>query len=137
MHRIGAAWMKWKLASQALRDKKVLPKLKGRFYRMVVRSALLYGAKYWPVKNFHVQKVHVVEMRMLRWMCGRTRKDKIKNEDIQDKVGVAFVVDKIREVKLRWFGHVKRRCADTPMMRCKWLDILSTRRGRDRPKKYW
>ncbi|KAF3683178.1 putative ubiquinol oxidase 1, mitochondrial-like [Capsicum annuum] len=32
-HRIGAGWMKWKLASGVLCDKKVPPKLKGKFYR--------------------------------------------------------------------------------------------------------
>ena len=42
--------------------------------------------------------------RWLRWMCGHTRRDKIRNEKIRDKVGMASVV--------RWFGHVKRRCVD-------------------------
>ncbi|KAF3660389.1 putative OTU domain-containing protein-like isoform X1 [Capsicum annuum] len=55
-HRIGAGWMKWKLASGVLCDKKVPPKLKGKFYRVVVRPALLYGAECWPVKNSHIQK---------------------------------------------------------------------------------
>lgn len=32
------------------------------------------------------------------------------NEDIWDKVGVASVVDKMKEGKLKWFGYVKRRC---------------------------
>lgn len=35
--------------------------------------------------------------KMLRWMCECTGKDKIRNIDIQDKVGVASVVDKIRK----------------------------------------
>ncbi|KAF3678671.1 hypothetical protein FXO38_03136 [Capsicum annuum] len=55
-HRIGAGWMKWKLTSGVLCDKKVPPKLKGKFYRVVVRPALLYGAECWPVKNSHIQK---------------------------------------------------------------------------------
>ncbi|KAG5582302.1 hypothetical protein H5410_052929, partial [Solanum commersonii] len=52
-------------------------------------------------------------------MYGHTRSDKIRNEVIREKVGVASVVDKLREARLRWFGHVKRS------------------RGRGRPKKYW
>ncbi|KAG5614520.1 hypothetical protein H5410_014344 [Solanum commersonii] len=106
-------WMKWRLASGVLCDKKIPSRLKGKFYRVVVRPALLYGAECWPVKNAHVQKMHVAEMRMLRWMCGHTRSDKIRNEVIREKVGVASVVDKARP---RWFGH---------------------RRGRGRLKKYW
>ncbi|KAL3368566.1 hypothetical protein AABB24_009429, partial [Solanum stoloniferum] len=136
-HRIGAAWMKWRLASGVLCDKKIPPKLKGKFYRVVVRPALLYGAECWPVKNSHVQKMHVAEMRMLRWMCGHTRSDKIRNEVIREKVGVASVVDKLREARLRWFGHVKRRGADAPVRRCEGLVVEGTRRGRGRPKKYW
>ncbi|KAG5581032.1 hypothetical protein H5410_051659 [Solanum commersonii] len=108
-HRIGVAWRKWRLASGVLCDKKIPHKLKGKFYRVVVRPALLYGAECWPVKNAHVQKMHVAEMRMLRWMCGNTRSDKIRNEVIWEEVGVASVVDKLREARLRWFGHVKRR----------------------------
>ncbi|KAG5606742.1 hypothetical protein H5410_028234 [Solanum commersonii] len=136
-HRIGAAWMKWRLASGVLCDKKVPPKLKGKFYRVVVRPALLYGAECWPVKNSHVQKLHVAEMRMLRWMCGHTRSDKIRNEVIREKVGVAPVVDKLREARMRWFGHVKRRSADAPVRRCEGLGVEGTRRGRGRPRKYW
>ncbi|KAG5572388.1 hypothetical protein H5410_062154 [Solanum commersonii] len=65
-HRIGVARRKWRLASGILCDKKIPPKLKGKFYRVVVRPALLYGVECWPVKNAHVQKMHVAEMRMLR-----------------------------------------------------------------------
>ncbi|KAG5606526.1 hypothetical protein H5410_028018 [Solanum commersonii] len=39
--------------------------------------------------------------------------DKIKNEDILDKMGVTSVVDKIRKVRLRWLEHVKWRSAST------------------------
>ncbi|KAG5618270.1 hypothetical protein H5410_018094, partial [Solanum commersonii] len=68
-------------------------------------------------------KMHVSEMKMLRWMCGHTRSDKIRNEVIREKVGVASVVDKLREARPKWFGHVKRQ--------------EPQRRGRGRPKKYW
>ena len=47
----------------------------------------------------------VVEMIMLRWMSG----DKISNEYIRGSVGVASIVEKMREIRLRWLGHVLRR----------------------------
>ncbi|KAG5578791.1 hypothetical protein H5410_049418 [Solanum commersonii] len=96
-HRIGVAWMKWRLASGVLCDKKIPSRLKGKFYRVVVRPALLYGAECWPVKNAHVQKMRVAEMRMLRWMCGHTRSDKIRNEVILRRWEWPLVVDKPRE----------------------------------------
>ncbi|KAF3674573.1 putative pre-mRNA-processing factor 6-like [Capsicum annuum] len=136
-HRIGAGWMKWKLASGVLCDKKVPPKLKGKFYRVVVRPALLYGAECWPVKNSDTQRMKVAEMRMLRWMCGLTRRDRARNETIREKVGVTSVECKMREARLRWFGHVKRRGMDAPVRRCERLALDGFRRGRGRPKKYW
>ncbi|XP_070013250.1 uncharacterized protein [Nicotiana sylvestris] len=120
-HRIRAVKMKWRLASSVLCDKNVPPRLKGKFYRVVARPTMLYGAKCWPVKNSHVQKMKVAEMRILRWMCGCTRRDRIKNEAIRDRVGVAPVEDKMRESRLRWFGHVKRRSIDAPVRRCERL----------------
>ncbi|XP_070036951.1 uncharacterized protein [Nicotiana tomentosiformis] len=76
-------------------------------------------------------------MRMLRWMCGCIRRDKIRNEAIRNRLGVASMEDKMRESRLRWFRHVKRRSIDAPVRRCESLDMESLRRGRGRPKKYW
>ncbi|XP_070017582.1 uncharacterized protein [Nicotiana sylvestris] len=95
MHRIGVGWIKWRLASGVLCDKNVLSKLKGKFYRAVVRPTMLYGAECWPIKNSHIQKMKVAEMKMLRWMCGHTRLDKIRNEDTRERVGVAPMDAKI------------------------------------------
>ncbi|XP_070005115.1 uncharacterized protein [Nicotiana sylvestris] len=96
-HRIWVGWIKWRLASGFLRDKKVPPRLKGKFYRVVVRSVMLYGAECWPVMNSHIQKMRVTEMMMLRWMCRHTNMGKIKNEDIWEKVGMVPVDNKMRE----------------------------------------
>ncbi|KAF3641230.1 Macro domain-containing protein [Capsicum annuum] len=118
------------LASGVLCDKKVPPKLKGKFYRVAVRSAMLYGAECWPIKNSHIQKMKVAEMRMLRWMCGLTRGDRVRNETIREKVGVTSVEDRMREVRLRWFRHVMRRGTDALVRRCERLALDGFRRGR-------
>ncbi|XP_070041028.1 uncharacterized protein [Nicotiana tomentosiformis] len=130
-------WMKWRLASVVLCDKKVPPILKDKFYRAVIRPAMLYGAGCWLVKNSHIQKMKVAEMRILRWMCGNTMMDKIMNEDIREKVGMTPMDDKMREARLRWFRHVRRRSLDALVGSCERLALVGTRRGRWRPKKYW
>ncbi|XP_070025949.1 uncharacterized protein [Nicotiana sylvestris] len=63
--------------------------------------------------------------------------DKIRNEDIREKVGVAPIEDKMWEARLRWFGHIQRRSIDAPVRRYERLDVVGTRRGRGKPKKYW
>ncbi|VFQ71742.1 unnamed protein product [Cuscuta campestris] len=88
----------------------------------------------WAVKKTHVRRLHAAEMRMLRWMCGKTRLDRISNEVIRRQVGMAPVEDKLREARLRWFGHVRRRDADAPVRRCERITVI---RGRGRPKKNW
>ncbi|KAF3628949.1 putative prolyl 4-hydroxylase 3 [Capsicum annuum] len=136
-HRIEAGWMKWRLASGILCDKKVPLKLKGKFYRVAVRPAMLYGVECWSVKTSHIQKLKVAEMRMLRWMCGLTRADRVRNEIIRKKVGVVSVEEKMREVRFRWFGHVMMRGSDAPVRRCERLALDGFKQSRGRPKKYW
>ncbi|KAH0456698.1 hypothetical protein IEQ34_014605 [Dendrobium chrysotoxum] len=77
----------------------------------------------WPLKEKHNTKLCVAEMRMLRWMSGFTLRDRIRNEHIREKVGVAPVEDKIRESRLRWFGHIKRRPSDDPVRKVEVLDL--------------
>ncbi|KAL5176375.1 LINE-1 retrotransposable element ORF2 protein [Glycine soja] len=134
-HRIQAGWMKWRKASGVLCDAKVPIKLKGKFYRTAVRPAILYGTECWAAKSQHENKVGVAEMRMLRWMCGKTRQDKIRNEAIRERVGVAPIVEKIVENRLRWFGHVERRPVDSVVRRVDQMERRQTIRGRGRPKK--
>jgi len=55
------------------------------------------------------QNMSVAKMRMLRWINGMTREDRIRNEYIGRSIGVTLIVDKMRENKLRWFGHVIRK----------------------------
>ena len=43
---------------------------------------------------------------MLKWLCGKTRNDKIKNEQFGKHLGVSSIGDKIRKTHLRWFRHV-------------------------------
>ena len=47
-----------------------------------------------------MNKMSVAKIRMLRWMCSKSRKDRIRNVNISDMVGVAPMEDKLRETRL-------------------------------------
>jgi len=77
----------------------------------------------------------VAEMKMIRWMCGYTRMDRISNGVIRDLVKVAYIKDKMRVTRLIWFGHIKRRSVNTLERKCERINIAEAKRGRGRPKK--
>ena len=60
-------------------------------------------------------------MRMLRWMCGVAKKDKIRDEHIRGATSVARASKKITEKRLKWYDHV-RRMNDEHMVR-RMLDV--------------
>ncbi|XP_054801848.1 E3 ubiquitin-protein ligase AIRP2-like isoform X2 [Prosopis cineraria] len=76
-----------------------------------------------------------VHFIMLRWLCGHTRKDKIRNEHVREKVRVTPIEEKMVENRLRWFGHVQRRPREAPVRRVEHITLSPTKRGRGRPKR--
>ena len=46
---------------------------------------------------------------MLRWMCGVTNLDTIRNKRIRGTTKVEEISKKVQERRLKWYGHVKRR----------------------------
>lgn len=64
----------------------------------MVKPVVLHEIKCWAVKNQHNKKVSVAEMRMLRWICGKTRDDRIRNENVI--VWVTPIVKKLWKIDL-------------------------------------
>ena len=75
-------------------------------------------------------------MRMLRWMCGLTRKDKIRNEHIRGTTRVAQASKKITERILNGHGHVMRRDGEH-ILRKVMRAAIPGKRKRGRPKTRW
>jgi len=60
-------------------------KMKSTMYKKYVRSALSYGAECWAIKVEDVSRIKSTEMRMLHMICGKTVRDKVRNEDICER----------------------------------------------------
>ena len=48
------------------------------------------------------------EMRMLRRIKRVTLRDKVKSVDIRKELGVTSIQEKVREMRLRWYGYMQR-----------------------------
>nr|GEW41840.1 protein transport protein SEC24-like CEF [Tanacetum cinerariifolium] len=55
---------------------------------------------------------------------------------IEDELRLVTIFNKMREGRLRWFGHVKRRPQSAPIRRVESLTVDGARR-RGRPKLRW
>ena len=108
-HRIQTGWQNWKRVSGILCDRRISLRVNGKVYKTVVRPGMMYGAETWAVKKAQEKKLDVAEMRMLRWMSGVTKLDRIRNERIRGTTKVGEISKKVQESRLKWYGHVLRR----------------------------
>ena len=73
---------------------------------------------------------------MLRWICDNTRRDRIRNDDIRERLGVAPVKKLVKHC-LRWFGHIQRRPAEAPVRSGVIRRSGNEKRGRGRSNLTW
>ncbi|VDP46451.1 unnamed protein product [Heligmosomoides polygyrus] len=50
------------------------------------------------------RRFSVKETKMLRWMAGVTRLDRVRNDSIRQRFGTTPTFEKMREARLRWYG---------------------------------
>ena len=126
--------MNWRKVSGILGDRKLSAKVKGKMYKSVVRPAMLYGMETVAVTERQMGKMEVAELKIVGWALGVTRKNKIRNEYVRGTAKIAKLGDKLRNARLRWYGHVKRKEED--YMRKRMMEVaVPGRRKRGRPRR--
>ena len=133
--RIAAGWNSWRKVSGVLCDRKVPLSLKGKLHKVVVRPAVMYSMETLAVTQRMEKKLEVAEMRMLRFGCGITRLDKVKNEEVRSKLKVGQLGVKMREGRLTWLDHVVRREKRYVGRIVMAMEVGKRKRGR--PKGRW
>ena len=93
-------------------DRRLSACAKGKVCKTVIRHAMLYNLETVLLTKKQEAELAVAELKMLRFSLGVTRIDKIKNEFIRGTAQVRQIGDKVREARLRWYGHVQRRNAE-------------------------
>ena len=126
--RVQAGKNEWRKESGVICDKRLPAIVKGKVYSLMVRPPTVYGLETVVVTKKQVEEMEVAEMKM-----GAMRKDKIRNEYIRGTFKVEQLGIKMREGRLRWYGHVMR---DQEYVGRKVMKIeLPGKRKRGRPKR--
>ena len=108
----------------------------GKVYKTVVGPAMMYVAETWAVEKAHETNLDVAEMRMLRWVSGVTKLDRIKNEIIRGTTMVGEISKKVHESRLKYV--LRREEKDIPVVGKRVMVMaLPDKRRRGRPKRRW
>jgi len=132
--RVQAGWNGWRSVTGVICDRHVPAEMKGRIYKTVVRPALMYGLETVALTKKQEAELEVAEMKMLRFALGVTKLDRIRNDLIRGTSKVSCLGVKMREARLRWFGHVLRRDCEYVGNRLLRMELPGKRR-RGRPNR--
>ena len=68
-------------------EEALLKLLEGKVYGSCVRSCMTYASETWPMNKEHQSMLKRTEMRMVRWMCGTSLKEKKTSSELRDRMG--------------------------------------------------
>jgi hypothetical protein len=69
---------------------------------------LLYGAESWTCIIKEESKIQAMETKFLRGILGKTRRDKIRNNDSKEQLKADDTGHDMERNRVKWYGHVMR-----------------------------
>lgn len=109
---------------------------KVKIYKTCIRPIMTYGIETREETNKTKSMLRVAEMKTLRTIMGKTRRDRIKNTDIREQCEVQDIVRWGRQRKRGWYAHV-RRMDERRLPRIALEGKPTGKREPGRPPKRW
>ena len=118
-------------------DRKELSKTtKLRVYNAIVKPTLLYGSETWTLQNRHMKKLQATEMRYLRKVEGVTRMDRMRSDDIRERLRQEDVLDTVLRKKKQWLKKIEEMSEERLAKRV-YMEEMPGKRPRGRLRKRW
>ena len=81
-------------------------------FLLIANPIVTYASETWVLKDTTIQKLLVVERKILRRIFGPTKENQIwrikTNEELDKLIKHKTIVNYIKAQRLSWFGHVQR-----------------------------
>ncbi|KAG5616024.1 hypothetical protein H5410_015848 [Solanum commersonii] len=104
--------------------------------RVVVRPTMLYGQVLANQELSHSEDENCRNEGVVMDVLHTLGEIRLEMKNIRDNLGVTMIEDKMKEARLRWFGHVKRRRTDALVQRCERLAVDSFRGDGGKSRRY-
>lgn len=119
-----------------IKKKEITKQTKIKIYNTIYRPVLTYGCESWTLTSNQRSKIQATEMKYLRGVVGKTRRDRVRNEQIREELGVQPIMEFIEQRQLSWWGHLQRMNNDRPVKQI-YEARLQAKRRRGRPRQTW
>lgn len=111
-------------------------KCKKTIYQTYFVPIITYGAETWVMKAREESRLQAAEMRFLRSMIGKTRRDRVRNVDVRKRIDVERLQERAERTRLKWYGHVRRMDENRLPKKYFQMNIEGTRK-QGRPRLRW
>ena len=125
-------------AAPLFRRKEVPIRSKVLIFKITAIPTLLYGSEIWSPTTDEIQRLESWQNRCLRYMLGirYSTHGHVPSYDLRRKCRLPKIETRLRQGRLRWFGHAARMSAER-LPRKMLTARLGTNRPRGRPRKNW
>jgi hypothetical protein len=135
--KIKAGWRCFGINRDLLTDKTIPMSLRQRIFDQCVLTTMTYGAETWSTTKEMEQKLRTAQRAMERKMLHLSLRDRVKHTEIRKITQVKDIIEKIKETKWRWAGHLSRTQDNRWTMRLTEWQPRTGKRRRGRQKRRW
>nr|VZI06582.1 unnamed protein product [Spirometra erinaceieuropaei] len=79
-----------------------------KMYKAVILPTLLYGAETWTVYTRQARRLNHFHLSCLRRILRLNWQDRIPDTEVLERTGILSVYSMLRQMQLRWSGHLVR-----------------------------
>ena len=111
-------------------------KTKLRVLETLVFPTALYGCEAWTINNTDAKRITSFEMKCYRKILRISWMEKVTNKELLSRLDMktTMLLQKAKTLKLKYFGHIKRReTLERHILEAR----IDGRRGRGRPTRRW
>ena len=128
-------WMKFIECSKILKGRRFSLKMKEKFYKSCVRSAMLYVSEAWCLSEKEIAILRRTERAMIRAMYGVKLLDRRNSDELMDMLGIKESLDRMAKASsMQWYGHVLRKEDENVIVKALKFEVSGCR---GRPKQMW